>query len=104
MPDVPCRFNPESGVYEVLYLVMRDIDVACPLGENGLVNLPDGTKAPYTDWEGIIGGPDGAYEYVDGEFVLVETYPPPVGEYISPEICAVYRADGHCDTFWASYE
>ena len=84
--------------------MLRGIDVACPVDENGLVILPDGTKAPYTDWGGIIGDLDGAYEYVEGEFVLVETYPPPVAEYIPPEICAVYRADGHCDTFWVEYE
>ena len=108
MPDVPCRVDPESGLYQILYTVQcavfYDPSTSCSVDENGLIEKPDGTKVPYTVAADFIAGPDGAYEYVGGEFVLVETYPPVGPEYISPEFCAEYRADGRCETFWASYE
>lgn len=54
----------------------------CAVDENGLISLPDGTKAPYTvtgnlvrdQYTGDLG------VFVDGEFVVVEKYedrPPP---------------------------
>jgi hypothetical protein len=111
MPDVPCRVDPESGLYQILYTVpcavFYDPSTHCTVDENGLIEKPDGTKVPYTEADDFINGQDGFYEYVDGEFVFVEAYPPAppvVPEYISPEFCAEYRADGRCETFWASYE
>ena len=106
MPDVPCRVDPESGLYQTLYTVQcavfYDPGTSCSVDENGLIEKPDGTKVPYTVADEFIAGPDGFYEYVDGEFVFVEAYPPAppvVPEHISPEFCAEYRADGRCETF-----
>jgi hypothetical protein len=111
MPDVHCRVDPETGLYQILYTVecaaFYDPSTGCWVDENGLIDLPDGTKALYTAAADFIVGRDGLYEYVDGEFVLVEALPPAppvVAEYIPPEICAVYSADGHCETFQAPYE
>jgi hypothetical protein len=112
MPEVPCHVDPESGLYQILYTVYcgtvtGDPAESCIVDQNGLITLPDGTKAPYTVAADHIDGPDGIYEFMDGEFVLVEAYPPapPVEpEFISPEYCAVYSADGHCETFRAPYE
>jgi hypothetical protein len=108
MPDVPCRVDPESGLYQMLYTVpcaaFYDPSTHCTVDENGLIEKPDGTKVPYTVAAEFINGQDGFYEYVDGEFVFVEAYspaPPVVPEYISPEFCAEYRADGRCETFRA---
>jgi len=112
MPDVPCRVNSESGLYQILYTVYcgtvtGDPADSCTVDQNGLITLPNGTKAPYTAAADFIDGPGGLYQFVDGEFVLVEAYPPapPVEpEFIPPEYCAVYSADGHCETFRAPYE
>ena len=111
MSDVPCRVDPESGMYQILYTVecatFYNPSTFCSVDENGLIEKPDGTKVPYTAADDLIAGPDGFYEYVNGEFVFVEAYPPAppvVPEYIPPEICAEYRADGRCETFRASYE
>ena len=112
MPEVPCRVDPESGLYQIPYTVYcgtvtGDPADSCMVDQNGLITLPDGTKAPYTVAADHIDGPDGIYQFMDGEFVLVEAYPPapPVmPEFIPPEYCAVYSADGHCETFRAPYE
>ena len=111
MPDVPCRVDRESGLYQIFYSVycaaFYDPSTSCTVDENGLIEKPDGTKVPYTVAADHIDGPDGIYQFMDGEFVLVEAYPPapPVEpEFISPEYCAVYSADGHCETFRAPYE
>ena len=90
MPDVPCRFDPESGLYEILYDVhcwaFYDPATGCPVDENGLIVKPDGTKVPYTEAADFIAGIDGIYQFVDGEFVLVEAYPPapPIGPDAKP--------------------
>jgi len=111
MPDVPCRVDSESGLYQILYTiycgtVTGDPADSCTVDQNGLITLPNGTKAPYTAAADFIDGPGGLCHFVDGEFVLVEAYPPapPVEpEFIPPEYCAVYSADGHCETFRAPY-
>jgi hypothetical protein len=111
LPDVPCRVDPDSGLpqpfYSVYCAAFYDPSTSCTVDENGLIEKPDGTKVPYTVAADFIDGPDGRYQFIDGEFVLVEAYPPapPVmPEFIPPEYCAVYSADGHCETFRAPYE
>jgi hypothetical protein len=90
MPDYPCRLDPESGLYQPLYTVacwaFYDPATACTVDENGLIEKPDGTKVPYTEAADFIAGIDGIYQFVDGEFVLVEAYPPapPIGPDAKP--------------------
>lgn len=81
LPDVPCRVDPDSGLPQPFYsvycgTVYGDPADSCIVDWNGLITLPDGTKAPYTVAADFIDGPDGRYQFVDGEFVLVEAYPP----------------------------
>src|SRR4028118_221338 len=52
MPGVPCRVDPESGLYQMLYTVpcaaFYDPSTHCTVDENGLIEKPDGTKEPST--------------------------------------------------------
>jgi len=70
MPDVPCRVDSESGLYQILYTVYcgtvtGDPADSCTVDQNGLITLPNGTKAPYTAAADFINGPDGLYQFVD---------------------------------------
>jgi hypothetical protein len=83
---------------------------SCTVDENGFITTPDGTKVLYNElsdeplYDTYTGN---LVKFVDSEPVIVEygQLPPPVvPEYIPPEICAVYSADGRCETFQAPYE